>query len=247
MGESQGREQVLILVKALPQPGDRTGESAFSAGLTAQRAWRRQAPLPVSERPLRFSRWQWIAYDWRGEDSAGADRRVLPGTVEPGLVMPEAERASFLEPLVVGSLDEAVERGDGLALVRPGDPLFAWRKKRAQRLETERHAYALAAGRLAFLSGTPLEPSTYEFRLKYDLDDGRREDACADLELAARFAALAKRHGERRALDIMDETVNLEYAEAGMACVLAKDARRAGRWLLVAILRLDEAAQMTLL
>lgn len=197
---------------------------------------------------MRFAPWQWIAYDWRDPDGAGdAVRRVMAGTVEPGIIMPEAERAQFLEPLFVGSPMEAAERGEGLALVRPGDPLLTWRKKRGERLEAERHAYAIAQFRLAFLSGrrAPVEPCAYEFRLAYDLDDGRREDPVCDHELVSRFAHLAARHGERRALELLDETVNLDYAEAGMACVLAAD--DAGRWHLGAVLRLDETAQMALL
>ncbi len=252
MEDEQGRERVLVLVKALPRTGDKSGATVFSAGVTAGRQWRRQVPPAADAKPgRRFARWQWIAYDWRGADGGpqGDSRRVLEGTIEPGLKMPEAERPVFLAPLIEGSLEEAHDRGRRLALVRPRDPLFAWKRKRAERLDAERHAYALAAAGLSYLGGTarPVEPCPYEFRLKYDAGDGRRDDACADWEMTARFAALSRRLGEKRALEALDATFNLEYPRHGMVCALAADGPRPGRWRLVGVMALAEVSQMALL
>jgi hypothetical protein len=248
MADDAGREQILVLVKALPRAGDRTGETAFCAGLTADREWRRQAPLPEAGRMRAFARWQWIAYDWRlaGGAAGGGDHHVFPGTVEPGLRMAELERPGFLEPLITATPAEAADLG--LALVRPRDPLLAWRKKRSDRLDGERHAYAVAADRLAYLGGGRApEPCPYEFRLKYDLDDGHRDDPCLDWELAALYAEHEKRDGEKRALEVVDQTVNLDYARHGMACVLAAELGRPERWHLVGVLRLAEETQLALL
>jgi hypothetical protein len=253
MTEEAGREQVLILVKALPRSGDRTGETAFSAGLTADREWRRHAPLPEGKRVRAFSHWQWIAYDWcladNVTDSAWPDdRNVFPGTVEPGLRMAEKERAGFIEPLVAATPAEAADRGQGLVIVRPHDPLLTWRRKRADRLDTERRAYDVAGDRLAFLNnGRAPEPCPFEFHLQYDLEDGHRDDICLDGQLAALYAEHYKRDGEKPALQMLDETINLDYARHGMACVLAADADQPERWHLVAMLRVAEEAQLALL
>jgi hypothetical protein len=253
MAEEAGREQTLVLVKALPRAGDRTGDSAFCAGVTADREWRRQAPLPETERPRSFARWQWIAYDWRladgsAPDALAGDRQVFPGTVEPGLRMAEAERPGFLEPLILATPAEAADRGEGLVIVRPRDALLTWRKKRSDRLDGERHAYEVAAERLAYLGGgRAMAPCPYEFRLQYDLDDGHRDDACLDADIAALFAEHEKRDGEKPALDVVDQAVNLDYAAHGMACVLAAEPGRRDHWNLVALLRLAEEPQLALL
>ena len=253
MAEEAGREQILVLVKALPRALDRTGETAFCAGVTADRQWRRQAPLPETERVRPFARWQWIAYDWRPADDSTAeavagDRHVYPGTVEPGLRMAEAERPGFLEPLVSATPAEAADRGESLVIVRPRDALLTWRKKRGDRIDGERHAYDVAADRMAYLGGgRAVPPCPYEFRLQYDLDDGHRDDACLDWDLAALFAEHEKRDGDKRALDVVDQTVNLDYPRHGMACILAAEPGRREHWHLVAILRLAEETQLALL
>src|SRR6266496_4083795 len=58
--------RVVILVKALPQPSKRYGETVCCAGVTADRKWKRL--YPVRFRHLQgdqsFSRWDWVTFKY---------------------------------------------------------------------------------------------------------------------------------------------------------------------------------------
>jgi hypothetical protein len=116
----RGRERVLILVKALPHVGHRHGETVCCAGVTVDGEWRRQYPIHFRRlRDNQFARWQWIEYDWIApgpDDRRRESRRVQEDTIRVGDVMPERERAGFLDPLIIGSTDEAAAKGMSLTL-----------------------------------------------------------------------------------------------------------------------------------
>ena len=128
-----GTERVVVLVKAVPNPSKTHGETVCCAGVTLTREWRRL--FPVRFRHLggeqQFRRWQWVSY--RAGPSRDAprreSRRVHEESLATGEVMPEGERAGFLDRLVGTGLAEATARGDSLALVRPRSTRFYSRKR----------------------------------------------------------------------------------------------------------------------
>jgi hypothetical protein len=215
------------------------------------REWRRQFPVPFRYlEDQKFGRWQWVEYDWREPkgDPRSESQRVQEGTIKPGEIMPEKERAAFLQPLIFGSTAEAQEQGHTLALIRPIEPKFSYAKKDEKQIEEERAEYAKATDQLSFLTQQqePLKPCPYEFRFKYQTEDGPHNHKCGDWETAAMFYRFSRRYGEAEALRIMDQTFNKNYPEKGMAFAMGTDSRYP-IWLLVGVLRLDKIDQMALL
>lgn len=124
------------------------------AGVTVEGCWRRQYPIRFRHLQNKFSRWQWIEYDWiapTAKDRRPESRRVQEHTIKPGNIMPEHERAPFLAPIVLGSTDEAAARGMTLALIRPREPRFSWKPKSDKEIDTERRAYEAAAKQLSLM------------------------------------------------------------------------------------------------
>lgn len=251
MTERQGRERALILVKALPHAA-RVGETVCCAGITEQGEWRRQ--FPIRFRHLRdekkFSRWQWIEYQWRKptDDLRTESRRVQEETIITGSFMKERERAGFLQPLIVGSTAEASSQGKSLALIRPRNIKFSWKKKTASAIEKEREVYAAAARQKSFFDEDldALEPCPYEFYFHYDAEDGSHENTCQDWETSAMFWSLKKQYGESKALQRMDTVFNVEYPRKGMAFAMGTHSRYPS-WLLIGVIRLDVEEQFRLL
>ncbi len=241
-----------MLVKALPHAGSKHGETVCCAGVTLDRQWRRQ--FPVSFRYLedqKFVRWQWVEYAWRKptDDNRPESQRVQDDTIKLGNKMRVTERAEFLSPMIVGSTSEAADNGATLALIRPRNPVFSYKKKRSERIEKERREYAVAANQLSFLTQQkkPFEPCPYEFRFKYTTEDGDHDNVCGDWETAAMFYKFSRKYGDKDALRMMDETFNLDHPDKGMAFVLGTLIRNPSTWHLVGVIRLDEVDQMTFL
>src|SRR3954451_24565815 len=121
-----------ILVKALPHPSRRYGETVCCAGVTPKGEWKRLYPIRFRHlRESRFSRWQWVEFKYRPPTS---DRRaeschVAEETITPGLKLPHAERGRLLEPRIMSSTRHAQESGRSLTLIRPRNSRFYWKPK----------------------------------------------------------------------------------------------------------------------
>ncbi|MDS4011715.1 MAG: hypothetical protein RKK15_09970 [Defluviicoccus sp.] len=245
------RERVLVLVKALPHAGERHGETVCCAGVTESGEWRRQFPIHFRTLEQKFRRWQWIDYEWLKpkDDHRPESRRVQEHTIVGRSEMPERERAGFLAPLILPSTEAAAAKGQTLALIRPRNVRFGYKKKKPQEIATERQAYASAARQGSFFvkTLTALEPCPYEFRFEYESEDGKpHSNVCDDWETGAMFYKFRERYGEAQALRLMDRTFNHDYPTKGMALALGTHSRYPGTWLLVGVIRLDMISQMTL-
>lgn len=250
----QGRERVLVLVKALPHVGQRHGETVCCAGVTMHGEWRRQYPIHFRRLQNQFSRWQWIEYDWitpGADDRRKESRRVQEDTIRVGDVMPPRERAPFLEPIITGSTAEAASKGMSLTLVRPVKVRFRWKQKTPDQIAEERQAYEDAARQRSFLDPDPdliaLNPCPYAFHFDWTDADGKTHKAtCDDWETATTFYRREKDLGAKAALASMEQTFGEEYPARGMAFAMGTHSRRAEQWLLVGVLRLDRVNQMSL-
>ena len=192
----------------------------------------------------KFNRWQWVRYSWRQptSDRRHESRHVFEESLSPGQKIPERERAEFLEPLVVGSVREAMDRGDSLTLIRPREAKFSWKKKSPQAIELERAGYASAAKQKSFFDKelAALEPSPFEFRLRFLDEDGWHNHSCSDWETTAAFWNLSKKYGADHALAHLDNMYNTVYREKGMVLALGTMAKRPKTWLLLGLIRLDQ-------
>lgn len=240
-----------MLVKAVPRPSRRYGETVCCAGVTLEREWRRLYPIRFRHlKENRFSRWQWVRYRWREptSDRRFESRHIFEDTLLAGSTMPLGDRAPFLEPLMVGSVKEAKGRGDSFALVRPAESRFRFKAKSPQKIEAERTEYQAAVQQQSFLDDelAAIEPSPFEFRFSYRDDDGWHHHLCGDWETTAAFWKLRLSHGEEQALKHLDKMYNDEYPRKGMALALGNMARRPQTWLLLGVIRLDVSAQANL-
>jgi hypothetical protein len=115
--------RVTILVKALPQPSKTHGETVCCAGVTADGHWRRL--FPVRFRHLSgdraFKRWDWVRFKYTkpSRDTRVESCRVHEESLSVEGSLPKSEQASFLNPLVLPSIDAAIARCLSLALLRP--------------------------------------------------------------------------------------------------------------------------------
>lgn len=242
----------MVLVKAVPRPSRRYGETVCCAGITLQRKWRRLFPVRFRQlKDNKFSRWQWVRYRWQQprSDNRRESRHMFEDTLVAGSSMPEAERAGFLDPLIMGSVKRAKEQGDSLALIRPVESRFKFKPKSAGKIEAERNEYKAAGQQQSFLDEelAAIEPSPYEFRLSFRDEDGWHHHLCGDWETTAAFWNLRHSHGEEAALKHLDEMYNSQYPRKGMVLALGNMARRPQTWLLLGVIRLDISAQSGLL
>ncbi len=251
--QKSGRERVVILVKALPHVGQKHGETVCCAGVTLDGEWRRQYPIHFRRLKDGFSRWQWIEYDWiapGSDDRRKESRRVQEDTIKTLEIMPERDRANFLNPIIMNSTDEAASKGMTLALVQPKNVKFTYKKKTADQLDKERAAYQEAARQKSLFDAdlNALEPCPYAFYFDWTDQDGKSHKAtCDDWETAATFYRRRMNKGESEALISMNYTFGEEYPKKGMAFAMGTHSRRPEQWLLVGLIRLDQTAQLSLL
>ena len=244
--------RVTILVKALPHPSRRHGETVCCAGVTADGKWKRLFPVRFRQlRENRFKRWQWVDFQYRRPTS---DRRpeschVAEETIAPGSVLAGNERGLLLEPLINRSAKDARAAGASLTLIRPTNTRFHWRTKSTTEIEGERFAYRAAVSQRGLFDRDDLralEPVPYHFRFAYEDGDGRHHGACEDWETSATFWKWRREYGEASALERLSGVFNDEYPRKGMVFAMGNMAARPQVWLLLGVIRLDTEQQTSL-
>lgn len=177
-------------------------------------------------------------------------RRVQEDSIILHDVMPQKERANFLAPLIVQSTDQAKERGDSLALIRPVKSQFSWREKTKSQLDKEQAAYRDAANQQSFFDDelAELAPCPVSFHFDYITEDGKSHSAtCDDWETSAMFYKWEADYGRDEALKRMADIFNVEYPQRGMVFAMGTHSRRPDQWLLVGVIRLDKSLQTSFL
>lgn len=241
--------RVTILVKALPQPSKKHGETVCCAGVTARGEWKRL--FPVRFRHLKgvssFKRWDWVdfLYAKPTRDKRSESCSVHEESLKVVGQLPKSKRASFLKPLVLPSINAAVKRGQSPALIRPKNTRFTYRRKSDSEIAEEREAFRIAARQTSLLDRelAALDPSPFEFRFKFE-DDAAHDFENGDWEAHAMFYNGRKQGmSEQEVLDWMDETFNVRYPQQGMLFAVGNQAKRPHVWQLLGVLRVDDLAQ----
>ena len=254
MNAKTGHDKVLVLVKALPHAAKKHGETVCCAGITPNGEWRRLYPIRFRQLKEKFSRWQWLEYDWHKPDQAKDKRwesqHVEEETIIAQTVMPQKKRASFLSPIIFDSILHAQEAGNSLTLIRPLNSKFTWKRKTEAEVEKERLGYEFAANQLSFFDNElkALTPCPYEFKFSFEDGAGPHAHACKDWETSAMFNKFRREYGETDALKKMSEVFNEDYPSRGMAFAMGTHSspKRAKQWLLIGVIRLDEPKQFGL-
>lgn len=176
-------EDILITVKAYPNPSTKYVESSCTAGLTRDREWLRLYPLPfrMLEDNQKFQKYQWI----RARIKKASDSRPESHTIDCDSIHPLgeslssdkgwAQRRSFLEPVRRRSMEEIWHEQElddiSLSFFRP---------KCINRLIIERVSAQWTEKQLASLRQQnfliqddlkSLEKIPYDFKYEYECDD----------------------------------------------------------------------------
>lgn len=251
-----GETEATILVKALPQVGEKHGETVCVAAVDAYRNWLRL--YPVAFRQLddaqKFKRWQRIRFKWRlpprHRDNRGESRNIDQDSIITVGELRPSDRAAFLEPLIVHSTKREFGRGRSLALVKPESPQFFYHRRDPGAIDERRQSYAkLLASPDMFGARDiiPLEPAPYDFGYRYRDADGPHDCRCHDWEIEQTFLNWRRRYGERDTLRMMMETFGERYPEEGMLLAMGTHSRYPEVWMIVGVLKVRQAVQPPLL
>jgi hypothetical protein len=234
-------EEIVIVVKAIPQPSKRYGETVCCAGLTRNGEWRRLYPIRFRRLKDRsFDRWQWVRCHTGRKlgDGRSESRRVSEDTITPlGTLRPQ-ERPRFLQPLVRGSVADAAAEGASLTLVRPTESRFSWIRRKPSDIEAEREAYQSAARQQDLFDAelAAIEPCPFAFRLKFRDASGWHDHQCEDWETEAAFWNIRRSHGEADSLRHLNQEYNDRRPANGLIVAMGNMAARPQTWLLLGIL-----------
>jgi hypothetical protein len=239
--KNEATEEVAIIVKAVPQPSQRYGETVCCAGITRQGEWRRLYPIRFRRlKDKSFARWQWIRCRTarRSSDSRTETRRVSEDTIVPLRSIKASERPSFIQPLIRGSVAAAAHDGLSLTLIRPLESHFSWVRRKQDEIDVERTAYKLAARQQDLFDAgiAAIEPCPFNFRLKFRDESGWHDHHCEDWETEAAFWNISRWHGEAEALDHLDRAYNEDRPARGLVLALGNMAARPQTWLLLGIM-----------
>lgn len=241
--------RVAILVKALPQPSSRYGETVCCAGVTLDRQWKRL--YPVRFRHLTgdsaFKRWDLVSYDYGRpkQDTRQESCHVHEESIQVDGKLDEKARTRLLSPLIVGSAEDAMSRGQSLALIRPRNPRFRWKAKSPGVIEAEKAGFARAARQIGMFDQhlAAMEPTPYHFGFSFEDSAGKHTYQCGDWEAHAMFWNESRRSNAAKALAWMDATFNDTYPKAGMVFAIGNQAKRPKTWQLLGVLKLPEEKQ----
>ncbi len=179
-------EEILMTVKAYPNPQEDFGEAACTAGMTGDGRWLRVNPVPFRHlRPeQKFEKWTWIrARVRRGGDNRAESHEVQPDTIEvvrkvgTGTHGDWVTRNASIAPFMVESVDQLKRDAEAgprtMAYLRP---LEIRRFIIARRTDQEIAWSAKQAGLLARQSlfgpsVEPLERIPYRFYYEFVCPD----------------------------------------------------------------------------
>ncbi len=250
-----GETQAVVLVKALPQAGGVYGETVCVAAIDEYGRWLRLYPVTFRqlEHAKQFGRWDRIRFGWRlpetSKDRRAESRRVNPDSIEITGKLRDSEKGRFLSRAIVDSTKKEYSEGRSLALVRPDEPKFYWKKKSASEIEKVRRDYERLESSNDLFGGrrvVPREPAPFDFYYSYRDADGAHEARCHDWEIEATFMKRRTELGEQAALEWMASKFNEEYPRKGMVLAMGTHSQRNWQWMIIGVVRLDPILQTTL-
>lgn len=241
------------MVKALPRPSRKYGETVCCAGVTLEQEWKRL--YPVRFRHLvgdqHFRRWELVQFKYRPptQDRRIESCHVFEDTILSKSTLPPNDRFALLDPMIVSSALEAKSIGASLALVRPVNPRFRWKKKPDALIKSEIQAY-VDAGRQQNIFDEGLAefiPSPYEFVFSFRDGDGLHTLRCGDWETHATFFKWQRQYGDADTLRRMSGLYNDDYPRRGMVFALGNMGKRPQTWQLLGVIRLDVTGQLKMI
>ena len=250
------KDECFILIKAQPHRSSTYFETVCCAGVGRDGMWRRQYPVPfrILDGNQKFNRWDWIKYEYvpGRHDKRKESQKVIANSLEVTGTIKRSERASFLNPLVRQSFDEADAKGESLTLLRPKIIRLDYREKSLADLQEETRKHEELANQLSLFDATarPIKPCPMQFILHWTDQDGKkRKHENDDWETSAAYNRFSREHGHDRAIEILKEKYEDQYFKAGLVLGFSTHSRRnitygmKNQWLLVGLIRLDFETQ----
>lgn len=251
-----GTSRAVVLVKAAPQASGSHGETVCVAALDEYGVWHRL--YPVNFRDLlaeqKFGRWDNIQFRWRLPEVA-KDRRAESKRVEPDSInivgkLKVQSRQQFLERAIIDSPDRAYKSGKSLALIRPRNPVFRFRRRAAeemQRILKGYHEINASPSLFGTTNIVPREPAPFEFSYDYEDGDGSHKQRCHDWEIEQTYLKWSALYGEDKALSEMTRVFGEEYPKKGMLFAMGTHGQRNWQWMIIGVIRLDVIQQPSFL
>jgi len=249
-------DECFILIKAQPRRSSKYFETSCCAGVGRDGQWRRQYPIPyrILHNSQKFKRWDWIKYDYifGKNDERKESQKVDSQTLEVTGSIKKSERASFLNPLIRSSFEEANSKNESLTLLRPKSLTLNHYEKSLEDLKDETEAHKELARQLSFFDepAKPLKPCPVQFVLHWvDQDGVKHRHKNDDWETSAAYNRFERMYGHDEAIVILKKKYEQEYFKAGLALGFSTHSRRNvthgtdNQWLLVGLVRLDDDIQ----
>lgn len=245
------RSRVTILVKASPQPSKKHSETVCCAGIDSLGHWKRLFPIRFRQLSddQSFKRWSVVDFKYSPptSDPRKESCRVHEESIRvAGYVRDRAKRSNLVNPCILSSEVEAMDRGESLAVIRPENVSLRWRRITHSELESARAAFEAQARQAAMFDKKLdlIEPCPFEFRLRFKDGDGKqREKRCSDWETSATFFKLSKEHSESYAIRHLEETYCQKYVQTGLVLALGNMAKKPRTWQLLGIFPLPQNPQ----
>lgn len=246
-------EEVVVLVKAVPQVGIKHGETVCCAGITRDFKWRRLYPIRFRRLTddAKFARWQFVRYravlpthDVRPESRHVYEDKITAGTS----VTSDKERAELIDRVTMPSARHAAEIGQTLTVVRPRNFTFSIKPMPDAQYASLCRAYETATLQKSMIDKElrAFRPPKYEFKVQFEDANGVHKHECGDWETIAAFTKFSRQYGEQEAIARLAATYNETYQKKGMVLALGTMAKRPQVWTLLGIIRADEVAQDSL-
>lgn len=245
-----GETEAIILIKAAPVIGTKHGETVCCAGIDLDGNWLRMYPVSfrVLDDTKKFKRWDKVKFKWRypANDTRLESRHVDSQSLDIIGKMPVKERAAFLGPMIVTSLDEQRKKGLSLALLKPRILSFHIKKKPQDELDAEQKRIDKFHSQTDLFIPRPSVPQhacPYSFKYKYATDDGTRVGTCQDWETEATFFNWRNLYGETKALSNMQEQFGEKLPERGLCFAMGTHSRWPETWLINGLIQLRTTEQ----
>lgn len=236
------RYRVTILVKASPQPSKSYSETVCCAGIDDQGKWRRLYPIRFRHltHDKLFSRWSVVEFQstYPKSDSRWESCHVFEDTLSiSGRVKSDQEKSHIVSKGLFGSEKEAISKKCSLALVRPFNVRFSWKKRSVSEIQTAKTRFEDQMKQASLFEDEVkvYEPCPYTFTMHYDDADGPHKKTCGDWETAAAFFKFRKKYDEEKALTFIEQKYCCEYSKKGLVFALGNMAKRPQTWQLLGI------------
>lgn len=248
--QHDGEVEVVVLIKAAPEMGQRHGETVCVAGVDAYGRWHRLYPVPFRDlgADQRFVRWDRIRARWRrpSDDQRVESKRIDPSSLQIIGKVRGDERARVAARAVVKSLEDELAEGRSLALIRPQNVKFVVRRLNEVEItkSNRRRAELISQIDMFAPSLVAAKQPPYSFSNRFDHAGKTRLHQCVDWETEQTFLKWRESYGEQETLRLMQGRWGEEMPQRGLAFAMGTHrVTMFKKWLLSGIIQVPEPSQ----